>query len=244
MKKLLAFIISLNFAIMPAYCTITDDFAGRTLDKNLKIKTPAKPVIQDDFADKTLNKNIQIKPYKNTPISDSFAESNKNKNITITKQGYVREKLPELSEKNKFQKKVVILDTNSAISVPVKICKKYSVRYKNFDEGDYIDFVTTKDITIGKTTYPKGIIVKGRIENISQNQAMGVPSDLIVGSFKLDNILLSGEINKTGANRSLWVRPCVYGLVLFFCIGLLFIPIRGGHAKIRESETYTLYTVK
>ena len=70
---------------------------------------------------------------------------------------------------------------------------------------------------------------------------MGVPADLVIGSFTLNGVPLGGEINKTGANRSLWVYPCMYGTLWFFGIGVLFIPIRGGHAKIKTTETYTLY---
>ena len=221
MKKLFALILSLCFAITPACCTITDDFADKSLDKNLKIKPPSKITIQDDFA-----------------------ESNKNKNPTIKKCGYVQEILPKVSDTNKFHKKIVIIDSNPELAVPVRICKTYSTKHKKFDEGDYINFITTKDVTIGKTTYPQGTFVNARIENISRNTKMGIPSDLVVGNFSIEGIPLAGEICKTGANRSLWVRPCAYILSGLFGIGLPIMFIRGGHAKIKPNQVYILESVE
>ena len=68
-----------------------------------------------------------------------------------------------------------------------------------------------------------------------------MPSNLVVGNFTLDDNKLSGEISKTGANRSLWLYPAIYATSWLFGIGLLFIFIRGGHAKIKPNETHTLY---
>ena len=132
------------------------------------------------------------------------------------------------------------MDYNSATAVPVKI-KRYFTTRSHIQEGDYIEFATTKDVVIKKKLYPAGTTVKARVETISQNKAMGVPSDLIVGNFSIEGIPLAGEVSKTGANRSFWVYPCTYGFLFFFGAGLLFIPIRGGHAKITKRQTYTLY---
>ena len=106
MRKILAFIISLNFALLPAYCTITDDFANGSLDKTLKIKITSQDCIQDDFAKNSLDQNLKIKPANYIPVNDSFAESNKNKNAEIKKCGLVPEKLPVISGQNKSQKKI------------------------------------------------------------------------------------------------------------------------------------------
>lgn len=239
MKKLFAFLISMNFAFMPAYCTITDDFAEATLDKNLKIKSALNQKISDDFVEKSLDKNLKIKPYKKYNIADSFAENNKSKNVSYKKIIDLQEVIPQNNTSVKH-KKITIFDINSAIEVPIKPQKLYSTRQKA-EEGDYIDFETTKDVKIKGKLYSKGTTVKARVENISQNKSMGIPSDLVVGNFSINGTPLAGEISKTGANRSLWVYPCVYFFMPFFCAGLLFIPIRGGHAKIRTSEIFTLY---
>ena len=241
MKKILALIISLNFALLPAYCTITDDFADSSLDKTLKIKITSYDCIQDDFAQNSLDQNLKIKPANYITIKDTFAESNKNKNTEIKKCGFVRENLPKITEQGKFQKKIVIFDTNAAVKIPIKICKNYSTKNK-IDEVDYLDFKTTKEVLINQKAYPEGTPVKARVENVSKNLSWGVPADLVVGNFSIDNIPLAGEIEKTGANRSLWLKPCVVCFsLLFFGAGILLIPIRGGHAKIRTREIHTLY---
>ena len=60
-------------------------------------------------------------------------------------------------------------------------------------------------------------------------------------NFSIDGKRLAGEISKTGANRSLWLYPTIYMTTLFFGVGLLLIPIRGGHAKIKPQQTFTVY---
>ena len=239
MKKVLMLLICISLFTMPAYCTITDDFAERSLNKDLKIKKVQPPVIEDDFVENTLNKNLKIRAVSYKPITDNFAENNPNKNAKPAPKTAIQENIPVLS-KNTTTKKIVVFDTSSMQAVPVKIVTNYSTKQK-FDEGDCINFVTTKDVRINNNTYPRGTKVQARIETISTNKSMGVPADLIVGNFSIDEIPLAGEICKVGANRSLWVRPCMYAFLLFWGAGLLFTPIRGGHAKINTSEVYTLY---
>ena len=83
--------------------------------------------------------------------------------------------------------------------------------------------------------------LSARVELISPNQARGVPADIILGNFMLDNkIPLEGQIKATGANRSLWVYPASYLLSVFFFTGLFIYPIRGGHAKIKPKNIYKL----
>ena len=195
--------------------------------------------ITDTFAQDTLDKNLKPTKYVYKSLTDTFAEQNKIKSTYKAKVVDYNEIIPKVTNKPVL-KKVVVIDQTSMTAVPVKI-KKYFTTKKKVQEGDYIEFGTTKDIVLNKKTYPAGTTVKARIETVSLNKSMGVPSDLVVGNFSLDGIPLGGEISKVGANRSLWVYPCVYGTSWFFGVGLLFIPIRGGHAKIKTSETYTLY---
>ena len=115
---------------------------------------------------------------------------------------------------------------------------------ENIKEGDFVNFETTKDVVINNITYPKGTTVKARIETVSPNETMGVPADLAIGNFKIGENLLIGEITKTGANRSLWVYPLYSALVAFFGIGLIFVFIPGGQAKIKTTEIFTVYSEK
>ena len=240
MKKIFSFILCLCFVFMPAYAEIIDEFATQNLDKNLKVTSVKQIEIRDDFAEQTLNKNSKIKPVSYNRIEDSFAESNKAEVKTSTKPKVdLQEIIPKIGNK-KIYKKVILTNFDKAAEIPVKIKKYYTTRSK-MDEGDFLEFETVKDLTLHKKFYPAGSTVMARIETISLNKAWGVPSDLIVGNFSIDNIPLYGEINKVGANRSLWVYPCTYGFLFFFGAGLLFIPIRGGHAKITRNQIYTLY---
>lgn len=242
MKKILAFVICLSFVSAPAYSEIVDEFANKTLDRNLKFTVPAKVNITDTFAENSLDKNIKLKPYTYKPITDSFAEQNKNNNNANKYTAKIisyDEVLPKITNKTS-SRKVIIIDNDSMTSVPVKIKQYFTTRAKG-QEGDYLEFETTKDVIINNKKYPTGSTVKARIETLSFNKPMGVPSDLVIGKFSLDGIPLGGEIEKTGANRALWVYPCVCGTIWFFGIGLLFTPIRGGHAKISTGETFTLY---
>lgn len=243
MKKIIAFLICVNFTFSPAYCEITDEFVNRTLDKSLKISQPENVIIQDTFAEKSLDKNLKIKPVSYSPITDTFAESNKAHGQYSAKIIDFEEIIPTVSNQN-TAKKIVLFDTNNMISIPVRIKKAFTTK-QNSQEGDYIEFETQNDVTLNKKHYPAGTTVMARIETISQNKAFGIPSDLVVGNFSLDGIPLAGEISEVGANRTLWLRPTVAALtVLLWGAGLLLIPIRGGHAQIKTTQTYTLYANK
>jgi len=124
-------------------------------------------------------------------------------------------------------------------TVQVAIKKEITTKTKP-KEGDFIEFVTLDDVVFKNKLYKKGTIVKARIELVSQNKIMGIPSDLIVGNFSLEDVSLKGEISKKGAKRIYWLCPLVDIGIWFFGAGLLFIPIRGGHAKIKPKETFTL----
>lgn len=173
--------------------------------------------------------NIFLVPVWALLIEDEFVDETLDKNLKIKKSKYIP--IADNLSENKYQE------------IKIRIKNEYSTK-DNLDEGDYIDFVTVEDVKLKDKIYPKDSIVKARIETISQNKAWGVPSDLIVGNFTLDNNKLTGEISKTGANRSLWLYPAVEIGCIFLGAGLLLIPIRGGHAKIKPTETYSLYVTE
>ena len=226
---------------MPSYGVITDEFAENLPDKNTQTLKPKKMKITDDFVEETLNKNLQTTVKKHAEITDEFAQNNKNKNVKNNNTVYIEETLPEKTA-GAIKKKVVTVDKSNMTPVKVKIKNYYSTKSrKQIQEGDYIEFATVDDVTVNKKSYPAGTKVMARVETISMNQNMGVPADLVVGNFNIEDNLLSGEISKTGANRSLWVYPAMCLTVWFYGAGLLFTFVRGGHAKIKKSETFTLY---
>lgn len=214
MKKIIILFICVNIFLMPSYAYI----------------------IEDDFAQKTLDKNLKIEKRSTVSVTDDFAQANTNKNPTLRVIN-IDEVTP--SNYQKFVKRPVLVDDNYN-EIKVRVKKPYSTKNVS-DEGDLIEFETIEEVKIKDIVYPKNTTISGRIETISKNETYGVPSDLIVGNFKLNDTVLSGEIKKTGANRAIWVRPTVCVLSCFFGLGLPLILVRGGHAKIRPSETYVLY---
>ena len=239
-KKLTAAVLALNLlSVYPACGMITDNFAEATLDKSLKIK-PYKPKIyRDEFTE--ANKSFApTRIYKKVYL-DEFAEANKN----ITPKNYTKKSYyDEFAETNhKVAKhsvrKIRISETNNPNIIFIRILKPLSTKSKP-EEGSPIDFVTTKEVKINNKIYPAGTPVKARVETVSQNSIWGVPADLIVGNFYIDNIPINGEIKKTGANNTLWVKPLSIACGILVGAGFLFLFIRGGHAKIKPNETFTL----
>ena len=170
----------------------------------------------DDLAN-SLDKNMKIKQYVEPKIQDEF--------------------IPKTDRKIKEYKPIKI-DENTR-EVKVRIKEHFSTN-DIYDEGEKLTFVAVEDFQINDIVYPKGTEISARIELISQNKIWGVPASVVVGNFSLENYISFNEISKTGANRTLWVYPLVEIGSWFFGFGLLFIPVRGGHAKISPKETFTL----
>ena len=226
---------------MPAYSLINDDFAEKTLDKNLKIKQYNYVEIEDTFAEKTLDKKLRIKEMsENKIITDPFAEKNRAKNVNNKPTVVLNEQIPNVDESKIVHKKVAVVDENDFLKISVKIKNDFSTKQR-VNEGDYLEFETLSDVNIDNRLYPKGTLIKAKIENVSMNDTVGVPANLTVGSFFLDGYSLQGEINKKGANRMLWIYPAMCACNVFFGAGLLLTLIRGGHAQIKSDEVYTLY---
>lgn len=237
MKNKLIIYICFSLFFSPCLALIEDDFVEQTLDKNLQIKKQEKKIYIDEFAQNNTAKNYNI--IKSGYIEDNFAIKNTNISKISKSKTEFNEVLPNISTKDKQVIKSRKTSLDSSQNIKIKIKSNFSTR-KKVDEGDALDFEIAEDILINGKKYSKGTNVKARIETLSLNYSMGVPADVVVGNFYLDNILLNGEISKTGANRGLWLRPSVYIFSSFFGMGLLLIPIRGGHAKIKTNEIFEL----
>ena len=238
MKKFLLSLICFSLAIYPCFALdISDSFVEASLDKNLKIKPMEHELITDSFAESNTNQNVSIKPAG--LIVDKFAEANTNKSFKKA-QIVIDETLPKVAKSDDRIKKAVFDYSKKEIAVPIKAVRLVSTK-DNPEEGSFVEFETTNDVVINNKTYSKGTKVLGRIETVSMNYSLGVPADLTVGNFRIGNELIATEIHKTGANRSLWVKPCSYVGLCFFGLGVLIMPIRGGHAKISPDESLTIY---
>ena len=241
MKKLFVLFCLINFISMPAYCLINDDFTENSLDKNLQIKQKKYVEIEYTFVEKSLDKNLKVKEFqRENTITDTFAEKNRAKNSKNKPIVVLNEQLPKINENKVVHKKIVVIDENDFLKIPVKIKNDFSTKQR-VNNGDYLEFETLSEIKIEDKIYPKGTLIKGKIENVSMNDTVGVPANLTVGSFFIDDYPLQGEINKKGANRTVWIYPSMFVCNIFFGLGLLLPLIRGGHAKINSDETYTLY---
>lgn len=241
MKKFLITLICHNLLITPAFCMISDSFAEMNLDSSKPYPKPKTINITDRFAEQNL-KGSKPTIIKTKIIVDEFAENNHAKNEPLTCPVDLHEFVPTHTNKDYTNyKKTVITDRSNLEQIEIKICKYLTTKNQKLDEGDYIEFKTLKPVTINNKTYPKRTIVRGRIETMSQNKAKGVPADIIIGNFTIDNNNLVGEITKTGANRSLWLYPVTCVGTCFFGLGLLLLFIRGGHAKISPRELFVIH---
>ncbi|MBQ2645409.1 hypothetical protein IJG14_07570 [bacterium] len=235
MKKVLFIIFCINFMNVCAFGNGIDISKSADGNKN-------QPEIQDILVDTKLDKNLKIKPYIYEEISDQFAEKNKKKNIISKTQVDYKEFYPQ-NVNTIVPREFFNIDYEEMQPIQISIKDYFSTR-KKVQEGEYIDFITTNNVKINNQIYPKGTKVNGRIETISPNDFMGIPADIVISNFTIDNIKILGEINKTGANRTLWVYPLSSGTMGFFGIGILFVFIKGGHAKIKSSDIYTFYVQK
>lgn len=209
-----------------------------TITAFLTLTYPCQALIADEFAEQSLDRNLEIRKYKPCLIFDNFAETNKQKSV-VPKKIVIKEELPILKQNNlKTHKRNFIFDENRP-RVQIKILEKISTKTKP-EEGSEVIFETVNAIEYKNKIYPAGTKVIGRIETVSPNFTQGVPADLIIGNFYLDTRPLYGEISKTGANRSLWLKPVSYAVSPFFGAGLLLMLIRGGHAKIKPDEVFTV----
>lgn len=196
--------------------------------------TPANAMLTDDFVDETLSKDLQIRKYSAKIIVDEFAEANKNEPLRHNERVVVTEILPTSNKTYKINPYKM-----SRNEVAIRIIEPISTKLKP-EEGSEILFETVEQIKIGNKIYPNGTSIKARIETVSQNAMWGSPAEIVIGNFYLDNIPLYGEIDKVGRNNVLWVRPLAILTGLCFGTGFFFMFIRGGHAKIKPNETFTL----
>lgn len=193
----------------------------------------------------------ELKKINDELISDEFISNAINSSITRPEKSDMkfieRTIVPGKIRKIKSKKKYDF--TKKQIPIDIKLVQNYDHKLRKL-EGDTIEFITQNDIEINKVKYPKGTIVLGRIETLSPSDRMGTPESVKIDNFFIDNdpttqaddVNLSGSISKDGANRSIWVYPLYQaGNIMFYVAGFVFVPIRGGHAKISTDETYTLF---
>ena len=250
MKKLISYSILISFlfqsfsfgiAFAGNFDNNSYDFIANSLDPNLKIKPTKIELISDELIE-NLNPNLKIKERKETFENDDLVKYlNQNLKISKTKVEPIKD---DFIVQNLNTSKISRINkANKAINFDktIKISPKnfYSTK-ENLKEGKAIEFVLLDEIKINNKIYPKNSTITASVKNITQNSTFGLPSDLVIGNFQLQDLNFNSEFSIKGANRALWVYPAVYGLSCFFGAGLLFIPIRGGHAKLIPNKIYEI----
>lgn len=239
MKKIIASFLLLNIlSFNCSFANVIDDNLVELLDKNLKIQKVKQEPIIDDFVKQSLNPNLKIKNSEKIIITDKLTE-NLDKNLKIQKESQrpVIDSLALNLNKTDKNSADIKFDGDKIKVAPLH----YLTTRKDLFEGKIVDFILVEDIKINNKTYKKGTLIKARVETLSQNGAYGVPADLVVGNFTLpDNFVLHGNITKQGANRAIWVYPTSYLLSFCFGLGLLILPIRGGHVKLKPEKVYNI----
>lgn len=196
--------------------------------------------IKDEFAEKTLSKDLKIREYTPNYILDTFALTNKNYSGIKPTNIIYTEILPEnITRKIIKYNSSITENKNTPISVRIK--NPINTKSKPI-EGSPVEFILLNDTKISNKFYPKGTIITARVETFSPRSVWGTPADLIIGNFQIDGTNLQGEINKTGTNRTIWVRPLAILVGVFCGTGFFFIFVKGGQAKINTNENFTLYT--
>ncbi len=142
----------------------------------------------------------------------------------------------------------IVLNPSKSGRVPVKISIVEPLTTKQeLLEGQEVKFKVLHDVQAGgQKIIKKDSIVSATLETVSPNKAFGVPADILIDNFNVNSvdnkrIKLDGNINKIGANRSLWVYPVGCVGVPFFGAGLLLFPVRGGHAKLKTTDVFEFY---
>lgn len=261
MKKFVAILLCIQLLNIPVFAEELgeDYFVEKTLkSNNLVIETEKPAQIHDELPIPKNNvQNLQSAIKKDVPITDNLVEKklvDKQYKNTPNGKTEIKDVFAEKAIQNKTAVGIVKnsnleydIDPTRRIPVKLKVNQEFTTK-KNLEEGQKIEFKVAEDVKVGNKVFiPKNSMVVGRVETISLNEAFGVPSDIVIENFIVkmpDNeefFLENASLKRVGANRTIWLYPLVYCGCICFGAGLLFIPIRGGHAKLKIKDTYEVY---
>ena len=230
-KNLLVLLIILNFigTYTGAAPLIVDEFVEQTLDvAPIEQYDKSKLQVEDELIDKIIPKQkvLTLEVKKDNVIDDTALKIDK-------------KKVKPVKSKTKYNYAI------APIPIKLRVTENLSTRNNCIKEGDLITFKTINPEKLGKYLLPRDSEVIGRVETISPNDLLGTPADLIIDNFFVKNnekINFHGCIKKRGANRSWWIYPIYQaGNLVLWAAGYPLILVRGGHAKLRTKDVYTVY---
>lgn len=155
----------------------------------------------------------------------------------------VADRLPRQVEQTK---KYTNYNFESTIKLPIKIRIVERIKSENdILEGDILKFKVYKDVNYdSKIIIPKDRLVEARVKTIITPGMNGIPASIILDDFKVEGVSkgqFASNIEVFGQDRSLIVFPLKWALTILPPSGSLTNFIMGGHAKIKEKKTLTLY---
>ena len=139
-----------------------------------------------------------------------------------------------------------VYDYKSTVKIPVKISIKEKIKSENdVYIGQEIKFEVEDNVFYKrKLKIRKGQIVKAKVGLIISSGMNGIPASIVFEDFKIDNVE-NGKLQNTlevfGQDRSLIVFLIKWALTILPPTGSLTNFIMGGHARIRQGKTFTIY---
>jgi len=135
-------------------------------------------------------------------------------------------------------------ESTTKLPVKIRIIERIKSE-KDIEEGDILKFKVYKDINYNsKTIIPQNSILQAKVKTIITPGMNGIPASIILGDFEVENISkgeFSNSIEVFGQDRSLIVFPLKWALTILPPTGSLTNFIMGGHVKIKEKKTLTVY---
>lgn len=137
-------------------------------------------------------------------------------------------------------------DYSSTTSIPIKMQIVEEIGTKTPPaEGEKVNFKAISDAVYNNQfIVRKGDIVPATVETIITSGMNGFPAEIIIDKFEIPAVKqsqLDSTYIKKGQNRCLWVYPLKWALTPIPFVGSLTNLIMGGHAKIKTSDTITVY---
>lgn len=228
---------------------ITDKLAENLKQKNYSVLKQNTEEIKDFLiTEKFIQDNSHPQKIETEPIRDFLITKefiSQNSTIKPIYKIYYKDDFAEKSLKN--YKNVVyerkFYNFQNIHHIFIKVRPKEIISTRNpLNVGDSLVFYVAEDVKKdGKILIRQNETVSARVETISESGEYGVPADIIIGSFKIGKIPLTGEISKEGFTHTYWVIPVSQAAGFFIPFSnYAFKFIRGGNAKITPKETFEL----